>query len=87
MFVPASISIARLFIFVSVVLSIITHLLSSRQFKVAFDALLARAPALELISCTHESQKTALMFEIRHMVAELVRLSTLDPLLSEERRL
>ena len=86
MFVPASISIARLFIFVSVVLSIITHLLSFRQFKVAFDALLARAPALEQISRTHGSQKTALMFEIRHMVAELVRLSTLDPSLSEERR-
>ena len=49
MFVPASISIARLFIFVSVVLSIITHLLSFRQFKVAFDALLAKAPALEQI--------------------------------------
>ena len=86
MFVPASISFARLFIFVSVVLSIITHLLSFRQFKVAFDALLARAPALEQISRTHESQKTALMFEIHHMVAELVRLSTLDPSLSEERR-
>ena len=86
MFVPVSISIARLSIFVSVVLSIITHLLSFRQFKVAFDALLARAPALEQISRTHESQKTALMFEIRHMVAELVRLSTLDPSLSEERR-
>ncbi|CAN0461434.1 unnamed protein product [Ascophyllum nodosum] len=26
------------------------------------------------------------MFEIRHMVTELVRLLTLDPLLSEERR-
>ena len=86
MFVPASISIARLFIFVSVVLSIITHLLSFRQFKVAFDALLARAPALEQISRSHESQKTTLMFEIRHMVAELVRLSTPDPSLSEERR-
>ena len=77
MFVPASISFARLFLFVSVVLSIITHLLSFRQFKVAFDALLARAPALEQISRTHESQKTALMFEIRHMV---------DPSLPEERR-
>ena len=56
------------------------------QFKVAFDALLARAPALEQISRTHESQKAALMFKIRHMVTELVRLSTLDPSLSEERR-
>ena len=32
------------------------------------------------------SQKAALMFEIRHMVTELVRLSTLDPSLSEEPR-
>ena len=85
-FVPASISIARLFIFVSDILSIIAHLLSFLQFKVAFDALLARAPALEQISSTHESQKAALMFEIRHMVTELVRLSTLDPSLSEKRR-
>ena len=57
MFVPASISIARLFIFVSMLLSIITHLLSFRQFKVALDALLARAPALEQISRTHESRR------------------------------
>ena len=81
-----SISIARLFIFVSDILSIIAHLPSFLQFKVAFDALLARAPALQQISRTHESQKAALMFEIRHMVTELVRLSTLDPSLSEERR-
>ena len=54
MFVPASILFARLFIFVSVVLSIITHLLSFRKFEVAFDALLERAPALEQISRTHE---------------------------------
>ena len=86
MFVPASISIVQLFIFVSGILSIIAHLLSFLQFKVAFDALLARAPALEQISRTHESQKAALMFEIRHMVTELVRLSTLDPSLSKERR-
>ena len=86
MFVPASISIVQLFIFVSGILSIIAHLLSFLQFKVAFDALLARAPALEQISRTHESQKAALMFEIRHMVTKLVRLSTLDPSLSEERR-
>ena len=86
MFVPASISIVQLFIFVSGILSIIAHLLSFLQFKVTFDALLARAPALEQISRTHESQKAALMFEIRHMVTELVRLSTLDPSLSEERR-
>ena len=86
MFVPASISIARLFIFVSDIISIIAHLLSFLQFKEAFDALLARAPALEQISRTHESQKAALMFKTRHMVTELVRLSTLDPSLSEERR-
>ena len=85
MFVPAPISIAWLFIFVSDILSIIAHLLSFLQFKVAFDALFARAPALEQISRTHESQKAALMFEIRHMVTELLRLSTLDPSLSEER--
>ena len=86
MFIHASISIARLFTFVSDILSIIAHLLSFLQFKVAFDALLASAPALEQISRTHESQKAALMFEIRHMVTDLVRLSTLDPSLSEERR-
>ena len=40
----------------------------------------------EQFSRTHESQKAALLFEIRHMVTELVRLSTLDPSLSEERR-
>ena len=68
MFVPASISIVQLFIFVSGILSIIAHL----QFKVAFDALLARAPVLEQISRTDESQKAALMFEIRHMVTELL---------------
>ena len=84
-FVPASISIARMFIFVSDIISIIAHLLSFLQFKVAFDVLLARTPALEHISRTHESQKAALMFEICHMVTELVRLSTLDPSLSEER--
>ena len=78
--------IGQLFIFVSDILSITACLLPCIQFKVAFDALLARAPALEQISRTHESQKAALMFEIRHMVTELVRLSTLDPLLSEERR-
>ena len=44
MFVPASISIARLFIFVSDILSIIAHLLSFVQFKVAFDALLTGLP-------------------------------------------
>ena len=71
-FVPASISIVQLFIFVSGILSIIAHLLSFLQFKVAFDALLARAPALEQISRTDESQKAALMFEIRHMVTELL---------------
>ena len=86
MFVPASISIARLFMFASDILSIIAHLLYFLQFKVAFDALLARAPALEQISRTHEAHKAALMFEIRHMVIELVRLSTLDPSLSEKRR-
>ena len=43
-------------------------------------------PHLNSFSRTHESQKAALMFEIRHMVTELVRLSTLDPSLSEERR-
>ena len=57
MFVPASISIVQLFIFVSGILSIIAHLLSFLEFKVAFDALLARAPALEQISRTHESQR------------------------------
>ena len=73
MFVPASISIVQLFIFVSGIVSIIAHLLSFLQFKVAFDALLARAaPALEQISRTDESQKAALMFEIRHMVTELL---------------
>ena len=46
MFVPSSISIARLFIFISVVLSIITHLLSFRRSKVAFGALLAGLPRL-----------------------------------------
>ena len=86
MFVPASISIMQLFISVSGIISIIAHVLSFLQFKVAFDALLARAPALEQISRTHESQKAALMFEIHHMVTELVRLSTLDPSLSEEQR-
>ena len=86
-FVPASLSIVQMFIFVSDILSIIAHLLPFLQFRVAFDALLARAPALEQISRTHESQKAALMFEVRHMVTELVRLSTLDPSLSEERRL
>ena len=86
MFVPASISIVQLFIFVSGIISIIAHLLSFLQFKVSFDALLARAPALEQISRTHESQKAAIMFEIRHMDTELVRLSMLDPSLSEERR-
>ena len=85
MFVPASLSIVQRFILVPDILSIVAHLLSFLQFKVAFDMLLARAPALEH-SRTHESQKAALMFEIRHMVTELVRLSTLDPLLSEERR-
>ena len=45
-FVPASLSIVQLFIFVSDILSIIAHLLSFLQFRVAFDALLARAPAL-----------------------------------------
>ena len=85
-FVPSPISIARLFIFVSDSLSIIAHLLPFLQFRVSFDALLARAPALEQISRTHESQKTALIFEIRHMVTDLVRLSTLDPSLLEERR-
>ena len=78
--------IGQLFIFVSDILPITAWLLPCLQFKGAFDALLARAPALEQISRTHESQKAALMFEIRHMVTELVRLSTLDPLLSEERR-
>ena len=78
--------IGQLLIFVSDILSITACLLPYLQFKVAFDALLARAPALEQISRTHESQKAALMFVIRHMVTELVRLSTLDPLLSEERR-
>ena len=85
MFVPAPISIAWLFIFVSDILSIIAHLLSFLQIKVAFDALFARAPALEQISRTHESQKAALMFEIRHIYTELLRLSTLDPSHSEER--
>ena len=78
--------IGQLFIFVSDILSITACLLPCLQFKVALDALLARAPALEKISRTHESQKAALMFEIRHMVTELVQLSTLGPLLSEERR-
>ena len=86
MFAPASISIVQLFIFVSGILSIIVHLLSFLQFEVALDALLTRAPALEQISRTHESQEAALMFDICHMVTELVRLSTLDPSLSEERR-
>ena len=86
MFVPASLSIVQRFILVSDILSITVHLLSFLQFKVAFDTLLARAPALEQFSRTHESQKASLMFEIRHMVTELVRLSTLDPSLSEERR-
>ena len=86
MFVPASLSIVQRFILVPDIISIIAHLLSFLQFKVAFDRLLARAPALEQFSRTHESQKAALMFEIRHMVTELVRLSTLDPSLSEERR-
>ena len=86
MFVPAPLSTVQLFIFVSDIISIIAHLLPLLQFKVAFDALLARAPALEQISRTHESQQAALMFEIRHMVTELLRLSTLEPTLSEERR-
>ena len=85
-FVPASLSIVHRLILVPDILSIIAHLLSFLQFKVAFDMLLARALALEQFSRTHESQKAALMFEIRHMVTELVRLSTLDPSLSEERR-
>ena len=47
MFVPASLSIVQRFILVSDILSIIAHLLSFLQFKVAFDTLLARPPALE----------------------------------------
>ena len=86
MFVPASLSVVQRFILVSDILSIIAHLLSFLKFKVAFDTLLSRPPALEQFSRTHELQKAALMFEIRHMVTELVRLSTLDPSLSEERR-
>ena len=85
MFVPASLSIVQRFILVPDILSIIAHLLSFLKFKVAFDMLLASPPALEQFSRTHESQKAALMFEIRHMVTELVRLSMLDPSLSEER--
>ena len=80
MFAPAPLSLGRC----SYLSPILFQSLSACC--LAFDALLARAPALEQISRTHESQKAALMFEIRHMVTELVRLSTLDPLLSEERR-
>ena len=47
MFGPASLSIVQRFVFVSDIFSIIVHLLSFLQFKVAFDTLLARAPALE----------------------------------------
>ena len=86
MSVPTSLSIVQRFILVSDILSIIVHLLSFLQFKVALDTLLARAPALEQFSRTHESQKDALMFEICHMVTELVRISTPDPSLSEEQR-
>ena len=49
--------IGQLFIFVSDIISITACLLPCLQFEVAFDALLARAPALEQISRTHESQK------------------------------